>query len=229
MATPAFEPGRFAPYLHSPTLHKTYCVLKSSPRSTDPSTHLSRLLEVSIRRSSALSTESLCLVAGQSVWSLATIVHVLSHDGSLFSAACIAVVCSLAHFRLPDTSVKGGELTVYTLKEREPVPLALLHWPLCVSFAVFEGGGRLVVDATLREEQCSEGEIVVTANKSGEICAISKQGGVPTDALVILGCVDTAVRKVAGLDSLIKAALEKENNRRDVGGLMKELRAENER
>lgn len=86
-----------------------------------------------------------------------------------------------------------------------------------------------MVDATLREEQCSEGEIVVTANKSGEICAISKQGGVPTDALVILGCVDTAVRKVAGLDSLIKAALEKENNRRDVGGLMKELRAENER
>ena len=139
------------------------------------------------------------------------------------------MICSLAQFRLPDTSVKGGELTVYSLKEREPVPLALLHWPLCVSFAVFETGEKLVVDATLREEQCSEGEVVVAANKSGEVCAISKQGGVPTDALVLLGCVDTAVRKVRELDAVIKGALETEEKRRDVGGLMKELRADNER
>jgi len=156
-------------------------------------------------------------------------VHILSHDGSLLSAACIAVICSLAHFRIPDTEVRGGELTVYTVKEREPVPLALLHWPLCVSFAVFEGGEKLVVDATMREEQCSEGEIVVAANRSGEVCAISKQGGVPTDALVLLGCMDTAVRKVGELHGVIKGALEREEQRRDVGGLMKELRAENER
>lgn len=109
------------------------------------------------------------------------------------------------------------------------MPLALLHWPLCVTFAVFEGGEKLVVDATMREEQCSEGEIVVAANRSGEVCAISKQGGVPTDALVLLGCVDTAVRKVGELHGVIKGALEREEQRRDVGGLMKELRAENER
>lgn len=139
------------------------------------------------------------------------------------------MICSLTHFRIPDTEVRGGDLTVYTAKEREPVPLALLHWPLCVSFAVFEGGEKLVVDATMREEQCSEGQIVVAANRSGEVCAISKQGGMPTDALVLLGCMDTAVRKVGELHSVMKGALEKEEQRRDFGGLMKELRAENDR
>ena len=98
-----------------------------------------------------------------------------------------------------------------------------------MTFAVFEEGEKLVVDATMREEQCCEGEITVVANKSGEVCAISKQGGVPTDALVLLGCIDTALGKVRELDAVVKGALEKEEVRRDVGGLMKELRAENER
>ena len=155
--------------------------------------------------------------------------HVLSHDGSLISAASVAVVSSLAHFRLPDTSVKGAELTVYSLKERDPVALALLHWPLCVTFAVFAGWERLVVDATLREEQCSDGEIVITANKSGEVCAISKPGGIPIDALLLLRSIGAAARMVADLDGLIKAALEEDEKRRNVGGLIQELRAENER
>ena len=168
-------------------------------------------------------------MAGKSVWSLSTTVHILSHDGSLLPVASLAVLCSLLHFRLPDTSVTGGELTVYSAREREPIPLALLHWPLCVTFAVFEEGEKLVVDATMREEQCSEGEITVVVNKSGEVCAISKQGGVPTDALVLLGCLDTALGKARELDAIVEGALKREEKRRDVGGLMKELKAENER
>lgn len=86
-----------------------------------------------------------------------------------------------------------------------------------------------MVDATMREEQCCESEITVVANRSGEVCAISKKGGVPTDALVLLGCIDTALGKVRELDTILKGALETEEQRKDVGGLMKELRAENER
>lgn len=86
-----------------------------------------------------------------------------------------------------------------------------------------------MVDATMREEQCSDGEITVVANKSGEVSAISKQGGVPTDALVLLSCVDTALRKVRELDSFVKEALDGEEKRKDAGGLMRELKAENER
>ena len=202
---------------------------EGSRRQTDLEAQISLLLDRSIRRSSALSTESLCLVAGSKVWSLACTIHILDHDGNLLSAACIAAIAALSHFRIPDTSIHGGELTVYSAQERNPVPLALLHLPFCVSFAVFEGGEKVILDATLQEEQCSEGEVVVTANKSGEVCAISKQGGVPTDALVLLGCVDTAVEKVRLLDGIVKHALEQDMTKRDVGGLMAELSAENAR
>ena len=52
---------------------------------------LSRLLEKTIRRSQALDTESLCLIAGQKVWSIRADVHILSHDGNLVDASSIAV------------------------------------------------------------------------------------------------------------------------------------------
>ena len=166
-------------------------------------------------------------MAGSKVWSLTCTIHILDHDGNLLSAACIAAIAALSHLRIPDTSIHGGELTVYSDEERNPVPLALLHWPFCISFAVFEGGEKVIVDASLQEEQCSEGEVVVTANKSGEICAISKQGGVPTDALVLLGCVDTAIEKVRMLDGIVQKALDQDAMKRDV--LMAELSAENAR
>ncbi|KAI4174319.1 MAG: hypothetical protein LQ343_002458 [Gyalolechia ehrenbergii] len=207
MASPAFEVGR----------------------QTDTETLLSRLLEVALRRSSALSTESLCLLAGQKVWSLSATCHILSHDGNLLDACCIAVLAALQHYRILDTTVKGEEVIVHSVEERNPIPLAMLHHPLCVTMALFEGGEKVVVDATLMEQQCSEGEVVVTANKHGEVVQIKKLGGVPADALVLLNCMDIAVAKVKELDLVIKKALEQDARERDVGGLMAELRAENER
>ena len=70
---------------------------------------------------------------------------------------------------------------------------------------------------------------MVTANKSGEICAISKQGGVPTDAFILLACVDTAVETVRMLDGNVKKALDLDATKRDIGGLMAEWSAENAR
>ena len=109
------------------------------------------------------------------------------------------------------------------------MPLAMLHHPLCVTMALFEGGEKVVVDATVREQQCCEAEVVVTANKHGEVCQIAKLGGVPSEALVLLKCVDVAVAKVKELDAVIAKALEKDAANRDIGGLMAELSAENAR
>ncbi|KAI4094643.1 MAG: hypothetical protein LQ348_000715 [Seirophora lacunosa] len=207
MASPAFEVGR----------------------QTETETLLSRLLEVALRRSSALSTESLCLLAGQQVWSLTATCHVLSHCGNLLDACNIAVLAALQHCRIPDVTVKGEDVIVHSIEERNPVPLAMLHHPLCVTMALFQGGEKVIVDATVREQQCSEGEVVVTANKYGEVVQIAKLGGVAADALVLLNCVDLAVAKVKELDTVIAKALEQDARARDVGGLVAELRAENER
>ncbi|KAK6843065.1 hypothetical protein PG987_003925 [Apiospora arundinis] len=89
-------------------------------RPTETEVLLSRLLEKTVRRSNALDTESLCLVAGQKCWSIRVDLHVLSHDGNLIDASCLAVVAALRHFRKPDTSMEGDTLTVYTPARGSP-------------------------------------------------------------------------------------------------------------
>ncbi len=109
------------------------------------------------------------------------------------------------------------------------MPLALLHLPYCVTLHYFEGVEEGVADATLAEQAVSVGEVVVTANAQGEVCQIAKQGGAPTEALVLLRGVDVAVGKVRELGKVVREALERDERERDVGGLIRELRAENER
>ncbi len=199
-------------------------------RPTETEVLLSRLLEKTVRRSGALDTESLCLVAGQKVWSVRVDVHVLAHDGNLIDASCLAVVAALRHFRKPDTSIESGQLTVYTPAERAPVPLSWLHSPFCVTWSFFgEEGDVAVLDATWLEEQVRVGSCTVSLNKHGEICQISKLGGVPVDAVVLLQCTSVALSKVKEFSELVDRRLAEDLKRRDKGGFMAELRAENDR
>jgi len=191
---------------------------------------LSRLLEKTLRRSQALDTESLCLIAGSKVWSVRADVHILSHDGNLVDAACISVIAALQHFRKPDTSTEGENVTVYTLAEREPVPLSLLHFPLCVTFSFYgEMGETTFLDVTLLEEQLRDGSATISMNRHGEVCQIAKLGGVPIDAVAILHCTNVALAKVKEISKLIAERLEADAKKRDKGGMMAELSAENAR
>lgn len=141
----------------------------------------------------------------------------------------MAIIAALQHFRRPEVSVEGGEVTVFTLAERVPVPLAMLHSPFCVTLSFFHGGEVVLIDATLQEQQVSEGEMVVAANKHGEVCQIAKLGGVPTDALVLLGSVEMAVTKIGDISSIISKALDENATKINVEGMFAELSAENER
>jgi exosome complex component RRP45 len=191
---------------------------------------LSRLLEKTLRRSQALDTESLCLIAGSKVWSIRADVHVLSHDGNLVDTACVGVIAALQHFRKPDTSTEGESVTVYTLEEREPVPLSLLHFPLCVTFSFCgEGGEFTLLDATVLEEQLREGCVTIGMNRHGEVCQIAKLGGVPVDAVVLLHCTNVALVKVKEISAFITRRLGEDAKKKDKGGLMAELSAENAR
>lgn len=160
--------------------------------------------------------------------------HVLSHDGGLLDASCIAIIAALQHFRRPDVSIAGEEVTVYSSRERAPVPLSVLHQPLCVTFSFFDVGvgvGEMVVvvDATSQEEMIREGEVVVTVNRHGEVCQIAKLGGVTVDALTLLNCTDVALVKVQEITKFISRRLEEDAKAKNPGGLMAELSAENER
>ncbi|KAI9779361.1 MAG: hypothetical protein M1816_003608 [Peltula sp. TS41687] len=198
-------------------------------RQTELEVTLSRILEKTIRRSNALDTESLCIIAGRICWNIRADVHVLDCDGGLTDASCIAVVAALQHFRRPDVTLEGDKVTIHDPAERVPVPLSLLHHPICVSFSFYHGGEVVLVDASLQEEQLREAELIVSLNRHGEICQLAKLGGASVDALTLLKCADVALLKAQEITRFISTRLGEDADSRNSGGLMAELSAENDR
>eukprot|EP01139_Manchomonas_bermudensis_P020073 Amastigsp_a677882_7.p2 type:complete len:352 gc:universal Amastigsp_a677882_7:84-1139(+) len=177
------------------------------------SLQISRLIERTLRDSSALDVESLCVIAGVSVWSVRVDIHVLDHDGNLNDGCCLAAAAALQHFRRPDVTVDNGRAIVHPMTEREPVPLSLHHVPLCVTFGVFDEGAVVVVDPSAKEEDAMDSVLVVAVNAHREVCCVDKAGGQPLPAEVIVRCVQTAAAKAADLAAVVSTALEKERKR----------------
>ena len=197
-------------------------------RQTELEVTLSRTLEKAIRRSRAIDTESLCVIAGAKCWSIRADVHVLESDGGLIDCSCIAIVAALQHFRRPDVSVDGEDITIYTMAERVPVPLSIMHHPVCATFSFYHGGETMILDAARSEEQVRESSVTITVN-AFELCQVSKMGGSPIDALMLLKCINIALAKGKEINGIVASCLTEDSTRRGVGGLIAELRAENER
>lgn len=81
----------------------------------------------------------------------------------------------------------------------------------------------------MAEEQVRQGEVIVTMNRHGEVCQIAKYGGATVDPLALLNCTNIALQKVKDMSKFIQSRLEDDAKRRDKGGLMAELSAENAR
>ncbi|NWU63895.1 EXOS9 protein, partial [Pterocles burchelli] len=196
MAVPGFEPGRQSELL----------------------VELNSLIERCLRNSECIDTESLCIVAGEKVWQIRLDLHVLNHDGNMIDAASIAGIVALRHFRRPDVSVQGEEVTVYTPEERDPVPLSIHHMPICVSFAFFQQGTYLLVDPSEREERVMDGFLVIAMNKHREICTIQSSGGIMLVKEQVLRCSKITAVKVAEITEVIQKALENDQKVRKEGG-----------
>lgn len=138
-------------------------------------------------------------------------------------------MAALQHFRRPDVLVEGEKATVLSVRERDPIPLSILHQPLSVTFSYYEESNIFLIDADLAEEQVRQGEVIVTMNRHGEICQINKYGGAPVDPLDFLNLNNVALEKVKEISKFIQQKLDEDAKKRDVGGLMAELSAENAR
>lgn len=204
MASPQFEQGRVS----------------------DDEILISRLIEKAIRRSNALDLEALCMVAGAKVWYIRADVNVLEFDGGIIDAASFGVMVALQHFRKPDVSIHGSDVIVHSLQEREPVPLSVLHVPICVTFLFFNPSdleenikGELneeisIIDATEKEESLRDGSLVITINKNREIVQLSKNGGLPIDVFVLMDLSKKAYTIAESLSEKIKIFLQKEESER---------------
>lgn len=140
-----------------------------------PSTEVveaSRLLERCLRGSRCVDTESLCIAAGVKVWCVRVDVRVLAHRGNVIDAASVAAIAALLHFRRPDVTVCGTDVTVHDVTERDPIPLSVHHVPICVTTAFYEGARYMLADPTDREERVMDGRMVIAMNKHREICLL---------------------------------------------------------
>lgn len=195
MASPAFEQGR----------------------QSELSVKLNRQLERCLRNSKCIDTESLCVVSGEKVWQIRVDVHMLNHDGNLMDAASIAAITALCHFRRPDVSIQGDEVTVYSPEERDPIPLSIYHMPISVSFSFFQQGTYLLVDPCEREERVMDGLLMIAMNKHREICSIQSSGGIMLLKEQVMRCSKIASVKVSEITELISKALENDKKARKVG------------
>lgn len=197
--------------------------------SNDVEAYVTNIIDRVVRHSDALDTESLCIIKGVSCWSIRADVHVLNFDGNLTDAACIAIMAGLQHFRRPDAVVRDGQVIVYGVEDRVPVPLNITHKPLSVTFNTFNEGKNLIVDATLKEEQASEGELVIGINNAGELCFMSRISGAPVDALAIVKNTNVALEKVKEINARVDKVLQEDLARRAKQGMVEEARADNDR
>jgi len=195
MASPAFEQGR----------------------PSEESVELSRLMERCLKESRCLDLESLCVVAGEKVWEIRVDIHVLNHEGNILDCASIAAISALAHFKRPDVSVQGQEITIHPPEDRDPVGLSLHHMPLLVSFAFFLQGKFLLVDPSEKEEKVMEGKMVIGMNKHRELCTLQVTGQMLLLKDQVLRCSSIAVSKVMQTTELIVKALDNDKEARKKG------------
>ncbi|KAK6457283.1 ribosomal protein S5 domain 2-type protein [Scheffersomyces xylosifermentans] len=184
---------------------------------------IARIIEKAIRRSNSLDLESLCIIAGEKVWCITVDLNFLNYDGNFIDAGCFGVMLALHHFKKPDISiVNGGEdIIVHDVNERQPVPLSVLHVPVCLTYSFYNPGNKesnlkgedddeiYLLDANLLEEQNREGSIVITLNKNRELIQLSKNGGIPINANVLLELSFKSMKIVDRLTEKIKEVIKK--------------------
>ncbi|WVQ86113.1 hypothetical protein IAT38_008281 [Cryptococcus sp. DSM 104549] len=186
-----------------------------SGRPGDDEVMISRLLEKSIRRTEAVDREALCILAGEKVWQLRLSLHFLSDSGNLLDCAALAGLAALRHFRKPEVEVIGDEVIIHSPDERAPVPLAIHHTPLCLTFAYYENLPP-ILDPTHLEEILCAGTLTLTLNAQREICVLSKAGGTPLPAHEIMSVVNVGVDKVREMVKQMEEELEKDRPSRVV-------------
>jgi exosome complex component RRP45 len=183
---------------------------------------ITRLLDRIIRNSRAVDTEALCVVSGIKVWSVRVDLFLLDYNGNIVDAASLAAVLGLMHYKRPEVSVVSEKVTIHSIDERQPIPLALHHIPIAVTFALFppragpsspEAGPQdpiFVLDPALKEELTSECSVTISLNNFQEICSVQKSGGIGCSAQLMIKLTNLAQQRVEQLIETIKARIKED-------------------
>ncbi|XP_053659414.1 uncharacterized protein LOC128708461 [Anopheles marshallii] len=186
-------------------------------RQSDECVQLNRILERALKDSGCVDLESLCLVSEEKVWTLRVDVTVLNHEGNTIDCCSIAALTALAHFKRPDITVDGENVIVHTMEEKDPIKVTLFHYPICVSYGIFNQGKIAIADPTYLEERVAEAKMVFGINSYGELCGLHLGGTTLTSADLLLRTSSKASKRARLVVEKIKAAIQKDNDDREKG------------
>jgi len=192
-----------------------------SGRMTEEGVEINRTIERCLKESRCLDLESLCIISEEKVWTVRLDLHILNHCGNLTDACSVAGLAALCHARRPDVSLKGDQITVHPVTERDPVPLAVHHHPVTTTFAMFQMAGTqdtlAVCDPSRLEEECMGGKMVIGVNAYREICTLHLAGQVLVDKKLIIKLTNTAAEKAKRIVEKVKESLAREEELRKSG------------
>lgn len=183
-------------------------------RQSDASVQLNRILERAIKDSGCVDLESLCLVADEKVWNLRIDINVLNHEGNVIDCASIAALTALAHFKRPDVSLNGEEVIIHSIQERDPLPIGINHFPICVSYGIFNKGKLAIADPTYLEERVAEAKIVFGMNSYGELCGLHLGGITLTSSDLLLRTATKAAKRARIIVQKIKDVIQDDSEKR---------------
>ena len=215
-----------------------------------------RMLERSIKESNTLDTESLCIVSNEKVWSITCTINIINYNGNCIDTAVLATMGGLRVFRKPEISLISRkininninndnnnkksssssssnddemimDLKIYSSDEKEPLPLAIHHTPLCVTMYCYKISSSssssslssssksnssndiiILLDATHEEEVLCDTKITFTFNGHDELCSIFKRGGEGLSVCDVMTCHTQSSIIVKKLHSLLEECLK---------------------
>ncbi|RZB40100.1 RNase PH domain containing protein [Asbolus verrucosus] len=192
LAAPHFEPGR----------------------QSELSVQLNRLLEKCVKDSKAVDLESLCIKTSEKVWALRVDINVINHEGNILDCASIAMLASLAHFRRPDVTCDGEEFIIHSYQQRDPIPTVIHHYPVCVTFSIFNGGEYILADPSLIEEGIADAVLIIGLNGFKELCGLHLGGKAELMPNTVLSTVNKATSRAAIVIEEIKNSIKIDNEAR---------------
>ncbi|KAF9421040.1 Exosome complex component RRP42 [Entomortierella beljakovae] len=136
-----------------------------------------------------INLSKLCIIPGQQCWVLFVDALVMDYGGNLMDAIFMGARAAIYDTKIPKTQVQDlgdGQFEFEVLDDVEDTDVVegREDMPVCVTLNKI--GARHIVDASPLEELCTEAKLVVSVNKSGEICGLQKghDGGIEPSLLL---------------------------------------------
>lgn len=177
-------------------------------RSCELTVQLNRTLERTFRESRCMDLESLCIQSEERVWILRVDLNVLNHEGNVIDCCSVATLCALMHFRRPEVSLVEDDVVIHTAAEKDPLPMVMHHYPVCVSYCTFDDGRIAVADPTILEERTCESQMVFGINSLRELCCLNLGGSSLTSSNLLLQSSKKASIQAKKVVDFVKQTLE---------------------